>query len=135
MWTVEPRGPSAAPQQSPVAVEVVDGSEGMVGERLVYFVRESFRRSTAFRLTDTSEPRMQVIVSTMPRLKDSPNTSAMYCVIWNLVVGSEASGWTTFYMDNTLGYAGSDVVERSAENVVARTDKLLSQVRRLMARQ
>jgi len=78
---------------------------------------------------------MQVIVSTMPRLKDSPNTSAMYCVIWNLVVGSEASGWTTFYMDNTLGYAGSDVVERSAENVVARTDKLLSQVRRLMARQ
>src|SRR5437870_9775993 len=43
MWAAEPRALSAAPQQSQVAVEVVAGSEGMVGERLVYFVRESFR--------------------------------------------------------------------------------------------
>ena len=134
-WAAEPRVFSNAPQQGQVAVEVLDQSDGMVGERLVYFVRESFRRSAAFRLTDTSEPRLQVIITTMPRFKDSPNTSAMYSVVWNLVIGSDASGWTTLYMDNTLGYAGSDVAQGSAEDVVARTDKLLSQVRRLMAGQ
>jgi hypothetical protein len=121
--------PSLARQEPQVAVEIVDQSSGIVGERLLYYVRETFRRSAAFRLTDVAEPRMQVIVSTMPRFEDQPNTSTMYSVVWTLVIGDATSGWTFLYLDNTIGYAGSDVVSSSAETIVARTDRLVASVR------
>jgi len=123
---------SSAPLQTQVAVEILDQSQGLVGERLVYFVRETIRRSTAFRLMDTSEPRIQIIIQTMPRFEDDPNTSTMYSVVWNLVVGDETSGWTTVYLDNTIGYAGRDVVSSSAETIVARTDRLITDALRQM---
>jgi len=136
MWSAQLGGSPqlAKPVEDVLAVEVVDQSQGTVGERLLYFVRESFRRSAAFRVTEAQEPRLQIIISTMPRLEESPNTSTMYSVIWNLVIGSQADGWTTLYLDNTLGYAGSDVVNSSAETIVARTDNLLTQVRSRLAR-
>lgn len=134
MWTAQRGEAPQVPATQSVAVEVVDQSQGMVGERLLYFVREGFRRSAAFRLTEAAEPRLQVIIATMPKFEDNPNTSTMYSVVWNVVLGNESSGWTPLYLDNTLGYAGSDVVTTSAETIVARTDNLLTQVRGRLAR-
>jgi outer membrane protein assembly factor BamA len=44
---------------SQVAIEVVDDSEDMVGQRLVFKVKEKFASSSIFRLTYKDEPRVQ----------------------------------------------------------------------------
>jgi hypothetical protein len=123
------------PQENQIAVEIQQQTDDMVGERLVYFVRETFRKSTAFRVTDLPESRVQVIISTMPRFPDDPSSSTIYSVVWNLVIPNGSSDWTTLYLSSTLGYAGRDVVTSSAETIVARTDNLMTDVRHLISNQ
>ena len=115
-----------------IPVEVIDGSEGLVGARLVDQVRASFRLSSSFRLTSSGEERLQVYVTTMPRFADDPNQSTMYTVVWvmHLWVNNE---WVSVYLNHTLGYAGSNVVASSANSIVDKTDKLMDVIRLLYA--
>lgn len=135
MWSAQfdsTLGDRSAPSTDAVAVEVVDQSEGSVGQRLVYLLREEFRRSSAFRLTEAPETRIQLIVSAMPRFTDTPNTATIYAIVWNLVLSNDQGGWNTFYYENTLGYAGSDVLQQSAQTIAARTDRLIADLRRAL---
>lgn len=137
IWSAQYANPGPATvgsaQAVPVAIEVVDQSEGSVGQRFVFLVREQFRRSPAFRLTDASESRIQVVVSTMPRFSDNPNSATIYAVVWNFVLPDGNGGFNTLYYSSILGYAGTDVVEQSAQTIAARTDRLISDLRRAMA--
>jgi hypothetical protein len=116
---------------SQVAIEVVDDSEDMVGQRLVFKVKEKFASSSIFRLTYKDEPRVQVIILTMDRFKGDrfqENISTMYAVIW--VFKFEVG--LPIYLNSTMGFAGSQVLDESAESIVAKTEKLISTIIKLL---
>jgi hypothetical protein len=116
---------------SQVAIEVVDDSEDMVGQRLVFKVKEKFASSSIFRLTYKDEPRVQVIILTMDRFKGDrfqENISTMYAVIW--VFKFEVG--LPIYLNGTMGFAGSQVLDESAESIVAKTEKLISTIIKLL---
>lgn len=114
-----------------IAIEIIDQSDGSVGGRLVYFVKEGFRRSVEYRLTDDrNEMRWQIIISTMPRFSDTPNSATMYAVVWTFVYREGGGPWHYEYYNNTIGYAGTDVVQSAAEGIVSSTDRMISSLRR-----
>ena len=115
-----------------IPVEIIDGSEGLVGARLVSQVRESFRLSSSFRLASTGEERLQVYVSAMPKFADDPNQSTIYSVVWVMHVWVN-NEWVSIYLNHTLGYAGSNVIASSAQTIVGKTDQLMDVIRLLYA--
>ncbi len=117
---------------SQFAVEVVDRAEDVVGQRLVFKVKEKFNASNMFKLTFSDETRIQVIILTMDRFKGnetSEGSSTMYSVIW--VLKGENS-ILSIYLDSTLGFAGAWVLDDAAEGIVAMTEKLASTIIKLL---
>ncbi len=119
---------------SQIPVEVVDNSEDMVGQMLVYRVKEKFRESNLFYLPLISKGfRFRVQISTMDRFKGdklSENISTIYSVVWLLY--DDEKFIFPIYLDHTLGYSGRDVVGIAAEDIVAKTDKIVSQLGELI---
>lgn len=106
-------------------VSVEAYGDDMVGRSLVYEVKEEFRDSEAFNLVSSTDESIQVIISTMPKNKDNPSISTIYSVKWVYNVEDVS---LPYYIDGTLGYCGSDVVESSARSIVASTDELVSEI-------
>lgn len=106
-------------------IEVVEQADDSVGQRLVFAVREGIRRSASMDLTTADVGRVSVIISTMARFPDRPHVATMYSVVWVFRTPQDTLGT---YLDSTIGYAGTDVVQRSAETIVARTDSLLTTI-------
>jgi len=119
---------------SQIPIEVLDYSEDMVGQMLVYRVKEKFRESNIFYLPLVPKGfRFRVQISTMDRFKGDDsrsNLSTMYSVIWLLY--DDEKFIFPIYLDHTLGYSGRDVVGSTAEEIVARTDKIITQFGELL---
>ncbi|WP_072264102.1 hypothetical protein [Candidatus Kryptobacter tengchongensis] len=119
---------------SQIQVEVVDNAEDMVGRRLVYHVKEKFRKSEMFNLPIAPKGlRFRILIYTMDRFKGDnwlSNISTMYSVIWLLY--DDERMLFPIYLKSTLGFAGSDVVESAAEGIVANTDKVVSEFEELL---
>lgn len=119
---------------SQIPVEVVDYSEDMVGQMLVYRVKEKFRESNIFYLPLVSKGfRFRVQISTMDRFKGDnfrSNVSTIYSVVWLLY--DDEKFLFPIYLDHTLGYSGRDVVGVTAEEIVAKTDRIVTQVGELL---
>jgi len=117
-----------------IQIEIVDNSEDMVGRRLVYHVKEKFRQSRAFQLVVAPEgPRFRLIIYTMDRFEGDrsfSNVSTMYSVVW--LFYDDEKMLFPIYLDSTLGFAGSNVVESSAEGIVAQTDRIVTQIGELL---
>jgi len=64
----------------------------------------------------------KVLITTMDRFPDIPNTSTMYSVIWLV---DDPNSMLPNYLDSTIGYCGSDVVKNVAEGIVANTDEVM----------
>jgi hypothetical protein len=56
------------------------------------------------------------------------NISTMYAVIW--VFKFEVG--LPIYLNSTMGFAGSQVLDESAESIVAKTEKLISTIIKLL---
>jgi hypothetical protein len=115
--------PVVGQESGPTDVSVESYADDMVGRSLVYEIKEEFRKSSGFNLSNSKEGTIKVVISTMPRHRDDPNISTLYSVTWTLSV--EGVG-LPYYLDGTLGYCGRDVVESSARSIVASTDDLVS---------
>jgi hypothetical protein len=120
----------AAQEAVRVSVEIAAQSDpdDSVGQRLVFQVREAVRRSAAFTLTIGDEPRIRLVIRTMNRLPEQPNISSIDSVVW---VG-RGKDTLPVYLDSTVGFAGSAVLQSSAETILARTDNLVFDLRRLI---
>jgi hypothetical protein len=115
----------AQDQSGAANVSVESYGNDMVGRSLVYEVKEEFRDSEAFNLVSSADESIPVITSTMPKNKNNPSIATIYSVKW---VYSVKGVSLPYYLDGTLGYCGSDVVESSARSIVASTDKLVSEI-------
>ena len=103
--------------------------EGMVGESLVYEIRETIRESSGLNLVDSDQSYFRIIVSAMPKYENNPATATIYSIQWVLYSEEEEETGLPFLIDTTMGYCGSQAVENSARNIAARTDQLMSDIR------
>jgi hypothetical protein len=117
--------PKSYAEDIKIAVEVqatIDANDS-VGNRLVYKVKEKFRQSSFFRLTYANEPRLKLMITT---LKPSENSNyTMYSAVW---VSEEKSPSFPLYLNNIIGTCGSSKVEVVSDDLVAETDKLVTQL-------
>jgi len=109
----------------PVDVVVQSQASDMVGRRLVYAVKEEIRRSRGMNLVVSDQAGFKIVISTMPKYKDQPNASTIYSVYWLLETGENLP----LLLNHTMGYAGTEVVDSSAQGIVASTDEVVSQIR------
>jgi hypothetical protein len=103
-------------------VAVVSFADDMVGQSLVYEVKEEFRDSSRFKLVENNNA-FRVLISTMPKEKGNKSISTIYSVKWIFVTEEKM---LPYYIDSSMGYCGRDVVESSARSIVASTDQVLS---------
>lgn len=99
------------------------GVEDMVGRSLVYEIREEFRSSSGFNLSNSEEQTIRLTIMTMPKYKDNPNISTIYSINWIVYVENQG---LPYFLDSVLGFCGSGAVESSARSIVASTDELVS---------
>jgi len=115
---------SAFAKEDRFPVSVNATADDIVGRRLVYKVKEEFRRSASMRLVDLDDAAVQLRLVTLPRDSDNPSLSTVYSAVWTL----EDGDFYSFYVKSQVGYCGSDVLDSQAELLVAETDKAISDV-------
>jgi hypothetical protein len=97
----------------------------MVGERLVYNVKELIRKSRAMKLMPSERETgcLRLMINTTNLEGPTRNSMTSYSVIW-VISFREHTG--SQYVDSTLAICGSKRVLESAETIVANTEKLIS---------
>lgn len=118
-------GPSDLEGQATVRL-VSEGNTDAVGNRLAYQIREQFRRSTAFSLSDNPDATgLRVLLLTMD--PDSPSgTRTVYSVVW--AVAMTPGDPTPLYLHTKVGIVGANRIEGVAEGIVATTDDLVRSI-------
>jgi len=117
-------------QELKVPIEINDKSvDNMVGRSLVYHIREGIRKSSEMRLTIDNETKILVAITTTPEHAEKPNVSCIYSAIWML---SDSTYPFPLYLYSVIGSCGSESVQSSADNIVAETDKLFLDIKKLV---
>jgi hypothetical protein len=119
-----------AQEQVTVPIEIISRTADGVGQRLVYKVKEGLRSSNFFRITQSKEPRMQMIIQTISR-GDKVN-STIFSVIWNICFIDKRDHETVNYLNSYLGYAGAQVLDGAAEEIIANTDEQMEIVLKVL---
>ena len=117
-------------QQGTSYIEIVSNAPDIVGQRLVYELKEQIRKSSAFTLVDPIGSRWQIVITSIASDPNFPNAGTTYAVVWNMVV-EDFCGPTPsiLYGDSTVGYCGTQVIASAAQTILARTDNLIASVR------
>lgn len=102
-------------------------ADDVVGERLVYRVKELIRKSNAMKLLSSERDRgcVRVIINTMEEKGpgDLHNVATVYSVTWAV---SYSDLPCLNYVNSTVGYCGSARLSDAAEGIVARTEKIVA---------
>jgi len=112
---VEARAPTPLPA-GPYPLEIRSEAEDLIGQRLVFSLREKALASATFRLTSADEHRFVLCVLTMDRGCVMPGVSTIYSVVWGLQMKGNLA---PIYLKGVVGFAGGDVLEDGAENILA----------------
>lgn len=103
----------ACAQARSVAVSAT--SDDVIGQRLVYQVKEGIRKSSLMRYQESTANAVVVVhIVTMP---GATGSSTVYSAAWTM--GSEM-----WFYDHVVGVCGTDRVATCAEGLVAKTDAL-----------
>jgi hypothetical protein len=116
---------SIADESPHVCVSGQSGDNDIVGERLIYNIKELVRKSRAMKLmpSEGETDCLRLIVITMNSGGPARNNATIYSVTW-VVSFSGYPG--NQYVTSEVGTCGSSRVLESAEAMVAHTEKLLS---------
>jgi hypothetical protein len=111
-------------------IQVVDNSSDLVGQRLVYQLKEKIRASHSMDLIPNCDNGCwRIIVYTLDKEPDDSalkGRATVFSVIW-LGMPQNQPG-TALFLDSTIGYCGSERVVETAENIIAHTDRLFSKM-------
>lgn len=123
----------------PVYVDISQNNLAL-GERLAFRVKETLRRSAEFRLVDADSPeKLSLFIMSIAWDSDHPSTGIIVDVAW--VLDSQSRSWAVAgksfrlqqYLTRTVGICTDDNLDTMSETIVARTDKLIDQLRQLLA--
>jgi len=94
-------------------------------------MKEIFRSSQRFDLTDDDSAVMLIVFQTMPRYPKQPDSSTIYSIVW---ASRLIQSWP-IYIDSTLGYCGAQKIDEVAEDLVADTDNVVSDIIKYLKKQ
>jgi hypothetical protein len=117
---------SSAQDDTQVAVEAYTDTNA--GQSLVFEIKEKFRSSEAFELSQVNA-YIYFRIFTMPYDDENPNLSVIYSVVWTIPSDTENPNVFPYYYNHTMGYAGTNRYEETARNLVARTDEIDTRLR------
>jgi len=120
-----PLNKTLAQTETKTAVEVSASSNDLVGQRLVYQIKEGIRKSSNMRLTYDDESRLQLLIITLERDQINPGSSTIYSITWTYKMKGEL---LPYFVDNVLGTVGSMHVQEVADDKVAKTDDELERL-------
>jgi hypothetical protein len=120
-------------QDAAMVVSVEHTGSDLIGEQLVFQIREKIRESTSMCLSRPDEPSF-IVLSLITIDSDSDKTaySTTYSATWLLDSASEPFA---YYITSQVRYCGANRVEICAMSLVANTDKNIMQAIRDMVDQ
>lgn len=110
----------AADDRVPVFVQY--GDQDPLGGRLAFAVKEAFRDSKGFRLVKSGEKALVLRLDSKVEFADRAHLGSGYSVVW---VYAESSAVLSYYLESTMDFVDSETLDRTAENLVVSTDKLV----------
>jgi hypothetical protein len=117
VWSAEPS----------ISVKLDVNADDSVGQRLVYRIKEGFRRSSRFNLVEQHRFGLQLSIVTLEGYKDSPGSATVYSVVW---AWNNSEQPFPFFLTSSVGRCGSKRVQECAEDLIASTDNVVSEVSR-----
>lgn len=111
----------AEPVIPKVSVELINNTESNLGDVFGYNIKEGIRNSTSMKLsTGLNENR---IILRIGSIDIPPNNNMIaYSAVWLL-----ANDKRSLFINDCIGYTGSNVVEQAAQYVIAQTDKIMTE--------
>lgn len=111
-------------------VEVISTSNDLVGQRLVYKIKENIRASSGMELTfNTDIPRFQIIIVTIDSNPNMQGNETVYSAVflWN---GPKLA--FPFYLNSDVGFSGSNRIDEAAQGITADASEQIDKVLRLI---
>lgn len=115
-------------ERVPVFVEAV--GEDVLGQRLVFELREALRTSAGFRLAKAGDKALRMRVAAVPEFKERPQIGSAYAVTW---LFSEGGNVLSYYLESGLGLVDETRLKGEAQSLAARTDELAGRFAYLFA--
>jgi len=103
----------------PVLIEH-DGTDP-VGLRLAFYLKETFQKSSLFRLAGPEEKHFSLRLVTREQFRDRPYLGSVYALVWRYVESREVLAYS---LGERLGFADADAVAQEAEVIAAETDRI-----------
>ncbi len=103
----------------PVAVEL-EGTD-TVGAKLAFQLKEAFNGSSLFALTDKEQPKIKLLISSVPEFSERPAVGSAYAVVW---VYYERSTSFASLLTREVGTVTTEDVPNLVTRLVERTSGL-----------
>lgn len=110
---------------NPTRIRVDDVSHGGAGARLVFAFKEQVRSSQSFRLAEGDGEGLHVSIETLDQSSEDASDLTIYSVIWSLKMPKEPFPLLIAHM---IGYCAAKRIDETAGTLLARTDKVVSDV-------
>ena len=92
-----------------------------VGMRLALHLKETFQKSSLFRLAGPEEKHFSLRLVTRPQFTERPYLGSAYVLVWRYVESREV---LAYFLGDRLGFVDADVVAQEAEVLAAETDRV-----------
>ncbi|WP_027367829.1 hypothetical protein [Desulfocurvibacter africanus] len=114
--------PEAEKESSPrIPVIVEHAGSDPIGIRLAFALKETFGKSTLFRLAVGEEKKITLRMATKAEFTDRPGLASGWAVIWLFTEQSDVLG---FYLESDLGFTGREDLGDVAVSVASRTEEI-----------
>lgn len=117
----EPQEPPRAEDAQGIPVLVEHLGTDPVGMRLALHLKETFQKSSLFRLAGPEEKHFNLRLVTRPQFTERPFLGSAYVLVWRYVESREV---LAYFLGERLGFVDADVVAQEAEVLVAETDRI-----------
>jgi hypothetical protein len=104
-----------------MVVSVKSSPRGILGEVLVYEVKEHLRHSQSLILVNPVEKSMNINIQTLPLRENDPDSPIAYSVIYTYKIEGDI---LPYFIDGYTGACGKNQTEMAARSIVARTEQL-----------
>ncbi len=117
--SVENKPAEVTQRQTPIAVEF-EGNDS-IGAALAMSIKERFNASNLFALSEKDEPKIRLIVTTVPEFPSRPGLGSAYSVVW---LFSQSENTLRHFLQSDLGVMTLDQVQGLTAKLLETTDSL-----------
>ena len=114
----QPDTPAKAETRS-TAVAVIHEGTDSIGARLATRLKEAFNASNLFKLEEKDQPKMRLLLNTMPEFPSRPGAGSVYSITW---VFSQSEGHLAYLLAREVGVLTLEEVDALTYSLLERTD-------------